>query len=85
MTKTLYPQTPSHAELRKSKVERNTANPTDRVQTGYEQNEMCNVASLALLAVTDLPFGSIATDFEQFIPQGRSLVTRGIVGEGRRR
>src|ERR1700681_4028727 len=37
-----------------------------------------------LLAVTDRPFGSIATNFEKFMPRGWSFAARGIVGEVRR-
>jgi hypothetical protein len=38
-----------------------------------------------LLAVTDRPFGTMATDFEQFTPRGWSVAARDIVGEVRRR
>jgi hypothetical protein len=38
-----------------------------------------------LLAVADRVFGSIATDFEQFLPRDWSFAARGIVGEVRRR
>jgi hypothetical protein len=35
-----------------------------------------------LLAVADRSFGSIAADFEQFMPRGWSFAARGIVVEG---
>jgi hypothetical protein len=38
-----------------------------------------------LLAVADRMIGSIATDFEQFMPRGWSFAARAIVGEVWRR
>jgi len=37
--------------------------------------------SATILALADRSFSSIAADFEQVMPRGRSFATRGIIGE----
>jgi hypothetical protein len=42
------------------------------------------VANRTLFTTTDRSFGTIAADFEQFMPRGWPSAARGIVGEVRR-